>query len=465
MSWQASALTFKSGESIGSNTDPQKTELAKEDKNDRNNRLSSPIQVQIANENCEEFSGMPSNGYSFKHPETSSAVKYAAGFWMSDFGICREHLLIFPSHYSRMPLVKGVFAKGNDSGGFNLTTLPQQFHAVRDYAEIRLADGSEGVVFVETGLEITRDHTKWPHGRIWIGKLTKDGLSLEPIDKSRAFYHSVATGDIDGDGLDDIVTIHMGTRDKQLSRKHPIYFFKQTKDGKFKKKNWLNFNASGGSAVALIDLNNDGRLELLQGNYKKKTSYFKSAIRIFSWQNGKYKLAKKIPRQGIMNERAGINKIIPIDFDNDGDHDLLVQLEGGKKGFQLYNNRGDLQFENDTIDLFGFEEIDRSKYQWREAVVADFNFDGFDDIILQGWSGNEHSTANGYNLGAGIFLNENGRRFTQQSNLKSLFLGKAQGVLPYSKHFFRYAQRNRQNWFYAVGINGNVSAHLLNASN
>lgn len=447
------ALTFKSGE--------KKSFVSSEQDDDSNKskktvQLALPHQPQITVLDCKQQK-VSEEKLQIDLPEKSKAIEYPAGVIPTDFGDCNDHLLIFPSHYSKLPLVKGLHAVRVDGEGYDVSRLEHSLGNVRDYARIRLANGTSALVLVETGLEITRDWEKWPHGMVWLAKTKEGGVKLEPIFQRKAFYHSVATGDIDGDGLDDIVVQHMGTRDKNLKKENAILFFQQTAKGTFKKRKWLRGNFAGGSSVALIDLNGDGRPELLQGNYKRKTKFFEHAVRIFEWKGNSFRLVSKIPRGGIMNNKAGINKMLPIDFDLDGDNDLLLQLEGGKKGLQLHENLGEMKFEDVSLRVLGEEEIDRSKYQWREGVVVDFNNDGFDDIVLQGWSGSDHGTTKGYDLGAGIFFNQSGQKFVRRPGISDLNLS----VAPYSKVFFRYARKGKSNWFYSMGNNGVVELHKI----
>ena len=417
------------------------------------NSISQPGQPQISVDKCEDFAGLTEEKIKIGILETSNALNYPAGFMVADFGTCKEHLLVLPSNYSKLPLVAGFSAVGQDEGTFNVSKLENGLGNVRDYAEITMADGTEGIVLVETGLEIGMDWKTWPHGKVWLAKKTGEKVKLSPMFEAKAFYHSVATGDINGDGLHDVVVQHMGTRDASIKNEKAVLFFQQTKNGTFKKRNWLKGNFAGGSSVALIDLDGDGKPELLQGNYKIKTKFFTSAVRIFKWKGNGFSLTAELQRGGIMDFKAGINKILPIDFDNDGDDDILLQLEGRKKGIQVHENLGNFKFQDVTGRVLGELEIDRSLFQWREAVVADVDNDGYQDIVLQGWSGEQFSGDFGYDIGAGIYSNRRNKSFVRQTGNKKFRIN----IPPFSQHFVRYAKRGKQNWLYWMGRDGIIT--------
>ena len=418
------------------------------------NKLTSlNSQPQISVDECKEFVGLTEEKTKIEILEASKALNYPAGFVVTDFGDCKEHLLVFPSNYSKLPLVSGFSAIGDKRGTFTVTKLENGLGNVRDYADITMADGTENIVLVETGLELGKDWKTWPHGRIWIAKKIGEKVNLSPMFVPKAFYHSVATGDINGDGLHDIVVQHMGTRDASIKNEKGVLFFQQTKNGIFKKRNWLKGNFAGGSSVALIDLDGDGKPELLQGNYKRKTNFFKSAVRIFKWKGDSFSLTTELPRGGIMESKAGINKILPIDIDNDGDEDVLLQLEGRKKGLQIHENLGNFKFQDITGSALGDLEINRKLFQWREAIVADVDNDGNQDIVLQGWSGEQFSNDFGYDIGAGIYFNKGNKSFVRQIGNKKFWVK----IPPFSQYFVRYAKRGKQNWLYWMGQDGIVT--------
>ena len=85
-------------------------------------------------------------------------------------------------------------------------------------------------------------------------------------------------------------------------------------------------------------------------------------------------------------------------------------------------------------------------------MVADVNQDQLPDIVMQGWAGTEHQTVDGYDLGAGVLLNQ-GKVFKRLSNRKSLYFKDGQRP----KRFFRFIQHNGQNIFFAVGVNSEVT--------
>ena len=84
---------------------------------------------------------------------------------------------------------------------------------------------------------------------------------------------------------------------------------------------------------------------------------------------------------------------------------------------------------------------------------ADIDNDGDQDIVLQGWSGKQFSGAFGYDIGAGIYLNQGNKSFVRLIGNKKFRIN----IPPFSQHFVRYAKRGKQNWFYWMGRDGIIT--------
>ena len=84
-----------------------------------------------------------------------------------------------------------------------------------------------------------------------------------------------------------------------------------------------------------------------------------------------------------------------------------------------------------TTEFFADLPSDTAIYQWREAVIADVNDDGFEDVVLNGWGGKEWWENN---IGAAVFINKQGRMFERQMNNRKLNQQER------SAYYFRYSK-------------------------
>lgn len=114
------------------------------------------------------------------------------------------------------------------------------------------------------------------------------------------------------------------------------------------------------------DLNNDGRIDYLVcafGNFRGALLAFEET------SDGKFK-------RHIINPMPGARKVITQDFNHDGLIDILVLMTQGDERLILYTNRGNFGF--DAKVLIRFPPVYGSNY----FEIADFNKDGFFDILL-----------------------------------------------------------------------------------
>ncbi|RLD84110.1 MAG: hypothetical protein DRJ10_02080 [Bacteroidetes bacterium] len=184
------------------------------------------------------------------------------------------------------------------------------------------------------------------------------------IDLSYPVISSDHIGDYDGDGDLDFLTTSV--------------IYKNEGNNVFTE---ISYDSSGYSKefICWADYDNDGDLDIAFTSGSYHDSYIVTKI----LRNDNHDIFTDI--------NAGLIGLIYsalswADYDNDGDLDLLVT---GKDDFdysnnitRLYKNEGNDTFKDTNTNIRGMHNADMD---W-----GDYNNDGFQDIILDGWSGRNH---------------------------------------------------------------------------
>jgi hypothetical protein len=191
----------------------------------------------------------------------------------------------------------------------------------------------------------------------------------------RALPGSVRTQirDMNGDGLPDIITL-MAQGDEGMF----IYFNKG--NGQFEEKRILQFPPSYGSNYfELADMNSDGHPDIIatngdNGDYPPILKPY-HGIRIYI-NDGKYNFKEKI-----FLPMNGACKAIARDFDGDGDLDIASisyfpdYEHRPQESFLYWENKG-----NDSFEPFSFPQADAGR--WLTMDAGDLDGDGNIDIVL-----------------------------------------------------------------------------------
>ncbi|WP_299462578.1 FG-GAP-like repeat-containing protein [uncultured Microscilla sp.] len=204
------------------------------------------------------------------------------------------------------------------------------------------------------------------------GAFTDTGTELVGVQKG-----AVAWGDYDSDGdLDLIVT----GEDAEFATVARLY----RNDGGSFVDSGVALQGVSSSAVAWVDYNNDGFLDLaITGTSDGLPT---GASTIIYRNNGQGSLENS----GITNIPGFYNGSIAFgDYDNDGDADLAFM--GTTDGFstgvttQVYRNKGNGSFENSK--LAGFKAV-----AWGSIAWGDFDNDSDLDLLLTGWDSTQAVT-------------------------------------------------------------------------
>lgn len=331
-----------------------------------------------------------------------------------------EHLVVIPADDS-IPGPSLHFIKKNNKWVYESYYKDVLLDGVRNYS---FMDNKGTIAFAQHGTEAIQP---WPLGDIIVMKTVGDKLKWQKLSKNKAFFHSLATGDMNNDGLIDVVGMHMGTDKKGWSGVDGFIPFTQKSDETFDENQNIVSNADldgtwKGShqqgAIILADVMGDNRPELIKADYGQNPNpqfaslRYSFAIYKFNPQINKYQFLKENKELGVFKiPEQGASSIKAADFNNDGILDLAIASEGktasGKPGgyIQIWENDGNGNF----IPIQAIECVEDS-FSFREFEVGDINNDGWQDIIMHG---KEYHLIIGKNnkmlLNKAIWMNQKGK--------------------------------------------------------
>lgn len=332
----------------------------------------------------------------------------------------KEHLVIIPSDDS-IPGPSLHFIKKENKWTYEAFYKDLLLDGVRNYS---FMDNKGSIAFAQHGTEAIQP---WPLGDIIVMNTNGDKLKWQKVSKNKAFFHSVASGDMNNDGLIDVVGMHMGTDKKGWVGVDGFIPFTQKSDGTFEENQniisdsdldnlWKGNHQQG--AIILADVIGDKRPELIKADYGQNPNPQFASIRYsfaifqFNPQINKYQFLKENKELGVFKiPEQGATSIKSADFNNDGFLDLAIATEGktasGKPGgyIQIWKNDGNANFTS----IHEIECLEDS-FNFREFEVADINNDGWQDILMHGRE--NYLVVNKTNrllLNKAIWMNKNGK--------------------------------------------------------
>jgi len=147
-----------------------------------------------------------------------------------------------------------------------------------------------------------------------------------------------------------------------------------------------------------VDLNADGRQDLLVCEF----GYLTGAL---NWYENKKEGGYE---KHSLRAKPGAIKAVIQDYNHDGLPDIWALFAQGEEGIFLYTNLGKGKFKEDQI--LRFPPINGSSY----FELADFNKDGFDDIVYTCGDNADYSLVLKAFHGVYVYLNDGNNNFTQK---------------------------------------------------
>ena len=159
---------------------------------------------------------------------------------------------------------------------------------------------------------------------------------------------------------------------------------------------------------AYADLNNDQQEDIV-------LSEFGDRFGSFSWMenrgNNRY-------QKHMLRALPGSVKSIVYDFDRDGLKDIIVLMAQGDEGVFIYYNKGDGQFREQRVLTFP------PSYGSNYFELADFNNDGYADIITSNGDNGDYPPVLKPYHGIRLFLNDGKNQFVEKLFLPVNGIGK-----------------------------------------
>jgi hypothetical protein len=319
-----------------------------------------------------------------------------------------------------------------------------------DDSNIFYADhGSES--FLTTGGEP-------PYNHVW--HLNVDNYEWTRVSEQRAYFHNVSSGDLNHDGLIDVVSVPLGPTEALLDNQYRALAFIANNQGSYDLSDifkiphdksdiydcyWWTFQNGVDKntcpttllgSVLIEDLDNDNYPEIITGtyNYAESLDHFSdNGIDIWSDKDldGIYELQSTIIKSNwLANNGLGTSQIKASDINGDGLKDLIVEFEGNFggvysgtadfNGITVYKNNGDGNYEI-------FQEIPYFDIRSAAFELVDFDNDGDEDIIINVSQGSfdlggNQEQSKWYNGESNFITNleENGRYYDADFNFDYL---------------------------------------------
>jgi hypothetical protein len=271
-----------------------------------------------------------------------------------------------------------------EKNGYKNPQVIQGLTAVRKFIfNDYFNNGKTGILMASSG----SDAPPFPGDYVQIVNFNNDlSMSLLNINDVKGYYHTGASADIDNDGDVDILMYSGGS---QTVKSGPVYF-ENLGNGNFKYVSDLitglgysMYNKNNYYTIELFDVNMDGFTDIILGGSPGNS--LDSKI-LWGSSTHKYSTTNATILPSKINSGSSIMDISFIDYDKDGDLDILMLSEIEYKGFgiELFENQTG-KFTNVTsnrIDIFN--KPNTLWVSWTRII--DVDNDGDLDLVGDGFN-------------------------------------------------------------------------------
>jgi len=213
-----------------------------------------------------------------------------------------------------------------------------------------------------------------------------DGLTGVRTEFSTVGAYDVATMDLNGDGLLDLVFPSAWVDHHNPGRPLLLRVYTQTGPRQFEDASErFGLKGVGATSVAIDDLNGNGKPDMVVANYRKEFEYDTDSYIYWGAENG------FDTQEPFLLPSHYTMQVLLADLNNNGQKDII--FAGGNQLWVYWNDEGNFTPDNRTIiEVKGFSTM--FCIGAVRAEVADVNGDGSNELILATEAGIEIRLAN-----------------------------------------------------------------------
>lgn len=295
-----------------------------------------------------------------------------------------------------------IIYKGDDQGHFNdqSTTLFNGHQPMNNYVARMIVadfnnDGIDDVFAIDTGID--KEPFTGGQNKLY---LSNNGYLFEATDRlpqQIANNHGASAGDVNNDGTIDLLVnaLMQDGNSLQLNKGDGHFVLAQNYLPPLLTQSNSDYTHSPYTHTwsALIDINNNGSLDMILGNWDNPYSGTENSLVFFNDGTGDFSKSTTIPLPNTLVPGQSTLDIKALDLNQDGLKDLVISITNGGNFDEFYKlpyvqlliNKGNGIYADEThIRLPQNTQPPETNIQnWIKSIeIIDFNGDGYSDLFL-----------------------------------------------------------------------------------